>query len=1041
MLARGTCVAPIIAALIGSCWLRAEPEIPQLTNPITFTLSRSESRTFRIVVAAGEYLRIAAVAPETSVSIVLLDQAGSPVARSASLGGSGGSAEVAAIGQQSFQVTISLARKDVAARNVTASVSVRRAATIDDERDVGAFRSYAQLAALRESAKGAITDVILAAFDGTESQAGATTDTYLQSFLTLARLQALAGAARYNDVLLKAEGAGKIADKRVQAAMLYAMAFSRLQTEDIRGSIPLFEQAISLQRQMAQTYELSTSLHNLGAAQFILGDCAEALTNTQQAYAIRRELGDPARQAYSLLGIAKDYFCLGDAQHALDKYNEVLPLWRELKDARNEAAVWNDRGVIYSYLGSMQQAEESHQAALGLRKKFDDSAGIAESLNNLGQLRLAQSAFDPARTFYGQALDLARANHHKRGEAYALQGLGEAFGNADSGRAEDLITQSIGLFHELGDRAGEAWSWQVLGKVHLAERKLEQAQSDFDRALLLERETGDRIAESVSLVGLAEVCRMREDRRAALSYADQAIAVIETARSSLLATNLRSAFLSSKREAFALRIRLLFESGDRHNSRGEAFATSEEAHARGLLDALTSNRSDLRNVLEPRLRAREDRLDSELNSQAERLARASSAQALTRFDLLLEQRQELDGRIREANPHYANLALPLAPGVADVQKYGLDADTVLLEYFTGPERSFVWAVTSTSLRQVKLPGVEKLDGPIRKLYAALTERNRRVARETAGATEQRQQLADVAVNREAGILGEILIGPVAEWIGRKRIVIVPDGPLSLIPFPLLALKTGARLGAGHEIVYLPAASVLIEIRREHRESPTNAKKILIVADPVFSKEDERSPVAADSRETLPRLRWSREEAQRISAIAGTGRAEQVLGLDANSSVLRRRDLSTFRFIHIASHALLDTTRPELSSIAFSTMDAEGHPREGRVRLYEIYNLSLNARLVVLSACRTALGPEVSGEGIIGLNRGFLYAGARAVVATLWSVDDQATAQFMERFYRGLWVENLGPAAALRSAQQWMMSQERWRSPYYWAAFILTGEWR
>jgi CHAT domain-containing protein len=155
----------------------------------------------------------------------------------------------------------------------------------------------------------------------------------------------------------------------------------------------------------------------------------------------------------------------------------------------------------------------------------------------------------------------------------------------------------------------------------------------------------------------------------------------------------------------------------------------------------------------------------------------------------------------------------------------------------------------------------------------------------------------------------------------------------------------------------------------------------------------------------------------------------------------KRDLSRFRYIHFATHGLLNSAQPELSGLVFSLVDETGQPQDGFLRLHEVFNLKLNAEVVVLSACQTALGKEVRGEGLIGLTRGFMYAGAPRVLASLWPVDDLATAELMKRFYRGLLKDNARPAAALRAAQLEIAKQKRWAAPFYWAGFVMQGEWR
>jgi CHAT domain-containing protein len=165
------------------------------------------------------------------------------------------------------------------------------------------------------------------------------------------------------------------------------------------------------------------------------------------------------------------------------------------------------------------------------------------------------------------------------------------------------------------------------------------------------------------------------------------------------------------------------------------------------------------------------------------------------------------------------------------------------------------------------------------------------------------------------------------------------------------------------------------------------------------------------------------------------------GFDANRAAAVSPALAEYRIVHLATHGVLNTRQPDLSGVVLSLVDAAGRPQDGFLRLHDIYNLRLNADLVVLSACQTALGRDVGGEGLVGLTRGFMYAGAKAVVASLWQVDDESTSELMKRFYRGMLEEKRRPADALRAAQLDMSRQRRWSAPFHWAGFVLQGDWR
>jgi len=334
----------------------------------------------------------------------------------------------------------------------------------------------------------------------------------------------------------------------------------------------------------------------------------------------------------------------------------------------------------------------------------------------------------------------------------------------------------------------------------------------------------------------------------------------------------------------------------------------------------------------------------------------------------------------------------------------------------------------------------------------------------------------------------MLLGPVASQLGRKRLAIVADGALQYIPFAALPAPSsgndgGRNSGAEpqplfveHEIVSLPSASTLATLRHETAGRKPAEKSLAVLADPVFTDDDTRvrrdvgkegvreKTRSADSekidigflqmtrsgRETgvvdaeggFGRLLSTRREAAAILALVPERERMQALDFEASRTTALRPELGEYRIVHFAAHGMLNNIHPELSGIVLSLVDEAGRQQDGFLRLQDIYNLKLPAELVVLSACQTGLGKEIKGEGLIGLTRGFMYAGATRVVASLWKVDDRATSELMKRFYQGmLGPERLSAAGALRQAQLSIWKQKQWREPYYWAAFVLQGEWK
>jgi CHAT domain-containing protein len=373
----------------------------------------------------------------------------------------------------------------------------------------------------------------------------------------------------------------------------------------------------------------------------------------------------------------------------------------------------------------------------------------------------------------------------------------------------------------------------------------------------------------------------------------------------------------------------------------------------------------------------------------------------------------------------------------------LDENTLLLEYALGEQKSFVWAVTPDSVKAFELPGRAAIEQEAKQFYQLVT----------APGPSSPQAAAN---------LSRMLLQPLAGELKQKRLVIVADSVLQYLPFSALTLSEDGRpLIVDHEIVTLPSASVLGVLREEFEHRRPAGKLLAVLADPVFSADDPRLAQATKTPEPanhasatdvqrsaaesglggLVRLRFSRQEAEEIARLAGDKRSLKALDFSASRSLVTGSNLADYRIVHFATHGLINNQNPNLSGIVLSLVDGQGRPQNGFLRLYDIYNLKLDADLVVLSACQTALGKEIKGEGLIGLTRGFMYAGAPRVVASLWRIDDRATADIMKRFYASMLKDGLRPAAALRAAQISMSQDKRWHSPHYWAAFTLQGDWR
>jgi CHAT domain-containing protein len=351
----------------------------------------------------------------------------------------------------------------------------------------------------------------------------------------------------------------------------------------------------------------------------------------------------------------------------------------------------------------------------------------------------------------------------------------------------------------------------------------------------------------------------------------------------------------------------------------------------------------------------------------------------------------------------------------------------------------LWAVSKTGVNAWELPPRARIETAARNLLQLVTSR------------------AATPVEAASRELSDLTLAPAASALAGKRLLIVPDGALQQIPFAMLPIPGSPEpLVTAHEIVFLPSASALAVLRNEMKGRQPAPKTLAVFADPVFEATDAApSPDATRILEHLadtgsgtpaatlkiPRLPFTAVEADQILRVAGGSGNWKATGYQASRAAALSGQLSQYRYLHFATHGVLDSERPSLSALVLSQVDENHKPLDGFLRVNDIYNTRISADLVVLSACQTGLGKDVRGEGLMGLTRAFFYAGAPRVVVSLWNVNDRATADLMTLLYRGILRQGKSPAAALRAAQLELRKQKRWESPYYWAAFVQHGEWK
>jgi CHAT domain-containing protein/Tfp pilus assembly protein PilF len=825
----------------------------------------------------------------------------------------------------------------------------------------------------------------------------------------------------------------------------------------------------------------------------------QALEKFGQAIALWRALDEPYETAVALYGRCLTHRLLGDNERAVADCGESLNTMRALGDSYGEAVARTGRGWAYMYLGDADKALADFTASLAARRNIGDPRGETIDLVGMGWAHALRGGYDRALEFFQQSDRVSEAHGDLRGKAIRLAGIGEVYRRMNRpAQAVEYLSWSLQLSRELNnDRGGEAETLTNLGWCRHALGQPGEAKDNFSAALLLRREVGDRTGEAITLLGLAHAERGQGNLYNARQHVESALAIVESLRAQVVSQPLRLSFFALAQDYYEFYVDLLMHMHRLDPERGHAASAleiSERARARSLLDLLRESEVDVRQGVPADLLERERVLRARLNTAAayqrgllsETYTAAQSAAAAKDVGDLSDALSEVESQIRQASPRYAALTQARTSSAEGIQRDMGGSDTVLLEYALGKERSFVWAVSSATISAYALPARREVEALAGRVSELLTARNAIVPGETPARRRERVEQADAQYHEAAGLLSRMLLVPVAAHLVKaKRLVVVAPGALQLIPFGALpAPKVSVSplpqneppLIVTHELVVLPSASTLAMLRRDTGRGAARTKEITILADPVFSRDDERfdggrlnsvplanvslrpgggaaeaegggdvkRPVADGGNRpspALPRLFRTRWEAEQIAALLPTGEAFQALDFAASRETATGAAVGGSRVVHFATHAVVDNERPELSGIALSMFDREGKAQDGFLRSHDLFNLNLSADLVVLSACRTALGKEFRGEGLIGLARGFMYAGAPRVVGSLWATDDKATAELMVRFYRKMLRDGLPAAAALRAAQIEMLRDRRWRAPYFWAGFTLQGEWR
>jgi CHAT domain-containing protein/Tfp pilus assembly protein PilF len=872
------------------------------------------------------------------------------------------------------------------------------------------------------------------------------------------------------------------AGREVRIALLDRWADSFQDRDDLVNAERYYNDELTEEKSLdPKSIVVASTLTDLGIVGIKKGDFVEAEAHLREALVIEQELAPRDPRMATIFGnlavLAHDQ---GDFASAEAYYRKAIASAESSPDLAGTLAInLVDLGDLVRRRGDLPKAFRYERRALRLAQRADPrGTQVGTILSFLGQLAVDQGDIALATDYQRRALVIRRRESPRSlSVALSLVSLGNiAQIRGELAKAEDLYSQALAIAEQLPSPPLELSSFlNSLGELAIKQQNWDKAETLYRRSISIAEERVPAWDQFDAQVGLAKITRHKEQWESSAVAYRRALDILESQTARLGGSdNARAGFRARHSNFYREYVSFLVE----QKQIDLALEVLEGGRARTLLELLISANADIRRGIDPTLLARENSLRKLLNGKLQYRFRLLSTdytdQKRSALDKevvdLTESYHQLEAEIRATSPAYAALTQPRKLSVQEIQR-SLDPGTLLLEYSLDKEHSYVWAVTENALEVHRLSSRREIERTAVELYRALTARTWDAppgAKTTTARTK-----ADADYGRAAAKLSRLILAPVATLFPGKRLVIVGDGALQYIPFSALPapVKGELPLALEHEIVNLPSASVLAEIREAAEGRSSAGKAVAILADPVFDATDGRvskeysadvspggSISLSSSTERLSRsasdfgllrggrlhfgrLPYTRQESQVIASIAGRSRAMQALDFSASRATAMSPELAHYRIVHFATHGLVDSKRPEFSGLVLSLVNDHGRPEDGFLSLEDIYNLKLPVDLVVLSGCETGLGEEISGEGLIGLTRGFMYAGARRVVASLWTVDDLATSELMARFYRAMERDKMRPAAALRKAQVEMFSQKAWRSPYHWAAFQIQGDWR
>ncbi|HEV2991886.1 MAG TPA: CHAT domain-containing tetratricopeptide repeat protein [Candidatus Angelobacter sp.] len=822
---------------------------------------------------------------------------------------------------------------------------------------------------------------------------------------------------------------------------------------NLAASLETFHQIVSKPIQVQN--EEAVAAFNLAKTLSRLGHIDEALPLYNQAREVFHRLQDTPKEAFTLEELGLASFLMGENQSALEYFSQAMRRLDNLgahNEERRRVDISDMRGRVYAAMNEPELARHYFQDALVTAMRIHYRAFVAYTLNDLGLLLLKQNKPSAAARYHRKALNILNRYNPEETDGIAETEAYLASCQAASGRYDSAIKtyqHALLLQQESRDLIGQAETHLSLGLAESASHQVESALQSLQNAAELYRRTHERDGESSARFEMAKIYALRGEDALARSEVMAAIKLAEEVRGFVPGPSLRITSFTSLEKMYRFEIDLLLKNQSSISASDQflAFDLLQRAQSRTLLEALQHGKPADYLAFGGEILARRIELLQQLKEANQKLAwqlRNKSSPEIVDQTFIEVKRLEasldqLDAEAQLRQPRMSIIS-PITISVPAIQQELLDEKEALVQFYLSSPASYAWIITRSGTQLIALPARELLKQQVRNA----------VNFGEAGQWTNAQGRALARLDRS--------MRPVFAAVQSTRWIVVPDGPLYSFPFALLSMTGKTE----REIIKIPSASSVLALRSTNSGARA-VYKLAVFADPVFDPEDSRvhalrpraktSPTQtavlrhqkrqSNDNGSYPRLPNTSEEASLISAFVPREQRVSFLGFAANLEAIADNALSNFKIIHFATHSLVDDRHTELSRIVLSLVTKEGTARPGYLLLKDIYRMNLSSDLVVLSSCRAAAGAEGAGEGPMSLSRAFLFAGSRAVLASVWETNDEVTAKWMGQFYRHMLRENLSPLDALARTQSEFRRHRdsRLRNPYYWAGFELYGDWQ